>query len=269
VNRLRRRVTALVAGVACIVLLAACRVDTTVSMKVERNGSGSISVTIVADEDIVAQAPKLSTDLNFGDLTKAGWKVIGPERTDEGGLRVTLTHNFDNETQATALLTQLNGNRGPFREVKVTREGKSRDSVWKLSGRLEVTGGLQAFADDQLIQVVGSTPYEQTVKEAGLDLGKAVGLQFDATLPGDIKSTTGIEQNGVITWRVATDGTPVDLATTTNEVDVAGTIGGILSFLARALLFIWLVFIGWLGFRVWRRQSRRPRYVTVEESEDA
>ena len=266
---MRRRVTALVAGVACITLLSACRVDTTVSMKVERNGSGSLIVAITADKEIVEQAPKLSNDLNFGDLTKVGWKLVGPERTEDGGLRVTLTHTFTNETQATALLAQLNGSRGPFRDVRLAREGKSRDSLWKLTGRLEVTGGLQAFADDQLLSVVGSTPYEQTVKDAGLDLGKALGLQFDATLPGDIKSTTGIEQNGVLTWRVATDGTPVDLATTTNEVDVAGTIGGILSFLARALLFIWLAFVGWIGFRVWRRQSRRPRYIEVDESEDA
>lgn len=266
--RLRRRVAALLAGLACVTLLAACRVDTTVSLKVERNGSGTIDVVVTADKDIVQQVPKLSTDLNFGDMTKVGWKVVGPTSTKDGGLQVSLSHNFVNEVEATTLLAQLNGNRGPFREVKVVREGKSRDSVWKLTGRLEVTGGLQAFADDQLMQVVGATPYEQTVKDAGLDLGKAVGLTFDASLPGDIKSTTGVEQNGVLTWRVATDGTPVDLATTTNEVDVAGTIGGILSFVARALLFLWLAFIGWIGFLVWRKQSRRPRYVEVDDSDD-
>lgn len=266
--RLRRRVAALLAGLACVTLLAACRVDTTVSLKVERNGSGSIIVVVTADKDIVRQAPKLSTDLNFGDMTKVGWKVVGPRPTEDGGLQVSLTHNFVNETEATTLLAQLNGNRGPFREVKVTREGKSRDSIWKLTGRLEVTGGLQAFADDQLLQVVGATPYEQTVKDAGLDLGKAIGVTFDATLPGDIKSTTGVEQNGTLTWRVATDGTPVDLATTTNEVDVAGTIGGILSFVARALLLLWLAFIGWIGFLVWRKQSRRPRYVDVDGSDE-
>ena len=248
-----------------MVLLSSCRVDSTVSITVDRDGSGSLDVLVVADKDIVEQVPKLATDLNFGDLVNNGWKLTGPEKTDDGGLRVLLTHPFENETQASALLTQLNGNRGPFRDVRLTREGKSRDSVWKLTGRLEVTGGLQAFADDQLLQIVGATPYEQTVEEAGLDLGKAISLQVNAKLPGKIESTTGVEQDGVLTWRVATDGTPVDLATTTNEVDVAGTIGGILSFVARALLVLWLGFIGWIGFMVWRKQSRRPRYVEVDE----
>lgn len=264
-TKLRTRLTAVIAGLACVVLLSSCRVDSTVSITVDRDGSGSLDVLVVADKDIVEQVPKLATDLDFGDLVNNGWKLTGPEKTEDGGLRVLLTHQFENETQASALLTQLNGNRGPFRDVRLTREGKSRDSVWKLSGRLEVTGGLQAFADDQLLQIVGATPYEQTVEEAGLDLGKAISLQVNAKLPGKIESTTGVEQDGVLTWRVATDGTPVDLATTTNEVDVAGTIGGILSFVARALLVLWLGFIGWVGFMVWRKQSRRPRYVEVDE----
>lgn len=264
-TKLRTRLTAVIAGLACVVLLSSCRVDSTVSITVDRDGSGSLDVLVVADKDIVEQVPKLAADLDFGDLVNNGWKLTGPEKTEDGGLRVLLTHQFENETQASALLTQLNGNRGPFRDVRLTREGKSRDSVWKLSGRLEVTGGLQAFADDQLLQIVGATPYEQTVEEAGLDLGKAISLQVNAKLPGKIESTTGVEQDGVLTWRVATDGTPVDLATTTNEVDVAGTIGGILSFVARALLVLWLGFIGWVGFMVWRKQSRRPRYVEVDE----
>ncbi|NBP54739.1 MAG: hypothetical protein EBU67_10765 [Actinobacteria bacterium] len=264
-TRPRKRLAAFVAGVACAVLLTSCRVDSIVSITVERDGSGTVDVVVTADSDIVKQVPRLSTDLDFSDMVAAGWKLTGPEATEDGGLRVLLSHPFDNETQASALLAQINGSRGPFRDVRITREGKSRDSVWKLTGRLEVTGGLQAFADDQLLQVVGATPYEETVKEAGLDLGKAISLQVNAKLPGKVQSTTGAAQDGVLTWRVATDGTPVDLSTTTNEVDVAGTIGGILSFVARALLFLWLAFIGWVGFRVWRRQSRRPRYVEVDE----
>lgn len=264
-TRPRTRLTAVIAGLACVVLLSSCRVDSTVSITVERDGSGSLEVVVVADKDIVDQVPRLANDLNFGDMVESGWKLTGPEATEDGGLRVVLKHAFDNETQASALLAQLNGNRGPFRDVRITREGKSRDSVWKLTGRLEVTGGLQAFADDQLLQVVGATPYEATVKDAGLDLGKAISLQVNAVLPGKVQSTTGLAQDGVLTWRVATDGTPVDLATTTNEVDVAGTIGGVLSFVARGLLVLWLAFIGWVGFLVWRKQSRRPRYVEVDE----
>lgn len=249
-----RRIAALV----CVaLLLSACRIDTTVSMRVERDGSGEVTVLIVANKDIVDQAPGLSEDLDFADLVNVGWEVEGPTATTEGGLQVVLTHPFENESQATAVLMQLNGERGPFRDVALTRSGEARDSLWTLSGRLEVTGGLQAFADDQLVEIVGGTPYQATVDKAGLDLGKAIGLTFRATLPGDVKTTTGFVEGTELTWRVATDGTPVDLATTTENVDVVGTIGGVIGFVGRALTVIWVLFIAAVAFLVYRRQNAR------------
>ena len=246
----------------CSVLfvLSSCRVDTTINLTVNRDGSGTVVVTITADNDIVKQAPGLADDLNFADVKTAGWKVDGPAATEDGGLKVVLTHDFKNELQASALLMQLNGNRGPFRDVTVRREGKPRDSTWSLSGRLEVTGGLQAFADDDLLKSLGATPYEDTVKNAGLDLGKALSITFTAKMPGSLKSTTGLEQGDVITWRVATDGTPVDLATTTENVDVVGTLGNLVSKVGLVLLVLWLALMGVLAVLVYNKQQRRrPR----------
>jgi hypothetical protein len=249
-----RRIAALV----CVaLLLSACRIDTTVSMRVERDGSGEVTVLIVANKDIVEQAPQLSEDLNFADLVNVGWEVEGPTPTADGGLQVILSHPFENESQATAVLMQLNGERGPFRDVALTRSGEARDSLWTLSGRLEVTGGLQAFADDQLVEIVGGAPYQATVDKAGLDLGKVIGLTFRASLPGDVKTTTGFVEGTELTWRVATDGTPVDLATTTENVDVVGTIGGVIGFVGRALSVIWVLFIAAVAFLVYRRQNAR------------
>lgn len=256
-TRSRSTLRNIAAVVVAVVVLASCRVDTTVTMRVERDGTGEISVLIVADKDIVDEAPGLADDLDFADLVNVGWVVDGPTPRDDGGLQVILTHPFENQEQATQVLTQLNGERGPFRDVSLTRTGKARDSLWTLSGRLEVTGGLAAFADDQLLEVVGATPYQATVDKAGLDLGKAIGLTFRATLPGDVKSTTGLPEGNELVWRVATDGTPVDLATTTENVDVAGTIGGVIGFVGQALLVIWILFMAGVAFLVYRKQTAR------------
>jgi hypothetical protein len=253
-----RRIATLAVAVVSVVVLAACRVDTTVTMRVEQDGTGEIEVLVVADKGIVDEVPDLVEDLDFADLVNVGWEVEGPTPRDDGGLQVVLTHPFENQEQATQVLTQLNGERGPFRDVSLTRTGKARDSLWTLAGRLEVTGGLQAFADDQLLEILGGTaPYQATVDKAGLDLGKAVGLTFRATLPGDVKSTTGLAEGEELVWRVATDGTPVDLATTTENVDVAGTIGGVIGFVGQALLVIWILFIAGVAFLVYRKQNAR------------
>ena len=228
-------------------------------MLVNPNGSGTVTVTIDVDKEIIQRSPDVADDLDFSDLKKNGWKLTEPVDTESGGKQLVLARDFANESEATAVLAQLNGNRGPFREVILRRGGKARDSSWNLSGRLEVTGGLQAFADDQLIAALGATPYESTVKSQNLDLGKALTIEFVASLPGELKSSTAIPENGKLTWRVATDGTPVDLATSTENVDVAGTLGGIVSKIGLFLLIAWLGLMAVLGALLYKRQYDRQR----------
>lgn len=242
-----------------VVLLASCRVDTQVSMVVNPDGSGNVTVTIDVDKEIVQRSPDIAENLDFSDLEKNGWQLTKPVDTASGGKQVVLVRNFANESEATAVLAQLNGDRGPFREVILRRGGKARDSSWNLSGRLEVTGGLQAFADDQLIAALGATPYENTVKSQNLDLGKALTIEFVVSLPGELKSSTAIPENGTLTWRVATDGTPVDLATSTENVDVVGTLGGIASKIGLVLLIAWLGLMAVLGALLYKRQYDRQR----------
>jgi hypothetical protein len=111
----------------------------------------------------------------------------------------------------------------------------------------------------QLIAALGATPYESTVKSQNLDLGKALTIEFVASLPGELKSSTAIPENGKLSWRVATDGTPVDLATSTENVDVVGTLGGIASKIGLVLLIAWLGLMAVLGALLYKRQYDRQR----------
>lgn len=231
---------------ACAVLVAAvaltsCRVDTDVAISVNGNGTGSVTVTVTADADVYKAAPTLKTDVRNDDLTAAGWRMTGPTETKAGGLTVSFTHSFDNPQQATALLAQVNGARGPLKNLALARTGKDSDSLFNLTGSLEVNGGLQAFADDAAIKLLGGAPYEDQVAAAGLDLGKAVGITFSAAMPGKVVKTTGTVQGDTITWRVPTDGTPTDVATSTNNVDIASNVARIAKWLVAAVLVAWVV----------------------------
>lgn len=90
----RKIITRSVASFAAIIALASCRVDTDITLGVKPNGTGTISVVITADKDIVAKAPGLKADVRTDDLVAAGWKVLGPTDTKDGGLAITLTHEF-------------------------------------------------------------------------------------------------------------------------------------------------------------------------------
>ena len=241
-------------------LLTSCRVDTVTSLSVKANGSGTVSVTVTADSDVYKAAPTLKTDVRNDDLTAAGWNMNGPHETKDGGLTVTFTHGFNTPAEATVLLGQVNGSRGPLKSVVLQRTGKSSNSTFTLTGKLEVNGGLQAFADDAALKLLGGAPYADQVKNSGLDLGKAVGIDFTAELPGKVVSSTGAAKGSVLTWRVPTDGTPTDIATTTNNVDIASNVARFLKWVVAFLLAVWVIgTLALLGLIASRRGRRAPR----------
>ena len=259
-RRRHRAVARAIAAAAACLMLASCRVDTVTSLSVKANGSGTVSVTVTADADVYKAAPSLKTDVRNDDLTAAGWKMSGPKETKDGGLTVTFSHGFNTPAEATALLGQVNGTRGPLKGLALQRTGKSSNSTFTLTGKLEVNGGLEAFADDAALKLLGGAPYANQVKNSGLDLGKAVGIDVTAQLPGKVVSTTGSATGSVIPWRAPTDGTPTDVATTTNNVDIASNVARFFKWIVAFLLVVWVLgTLTLLGLIATRRGRRTPR----------
>lgn len=258
----RSRFTHIAAVLVAVVLLASCRVDSVVTLTVKPNGSGTVSVVVTANADIVSKAPGLKTDVRVDDLKEAGWKVTGPVDTDDGGVSITLTRAFNGPLEATAILNQINGTRGPLKQLVVTRTGKDTNSTWTLAGKLEVNGGLEAFADDAALELLGGGPYIGEFNATGLDLGKVVGVTFNAELPGTVDATTGLQKDGAITWRIPMDGTATDVATTTTNVDVASSISRVGRVFLLGLLILWAfgtVVLLMLVLNARKRRSRTPR----------
>ena len=150
-----------VAVIATVLGLCSCQVNTVVTLDVGQNGAGVVTVNMIADSEVLAKAPNLADDLRFDDATTAGWVVTRPNKTVDGGLQVSLTHTFDNAEQAGALLTQLSGEFGPFKQMSLTRSGKDTDSTFKLDGSLQADGGLSAFADARLLNTIGGAPFAE------------------------------------------------------------------------------------------------------------
>jgi hypothetical protein len=238
-------------------LLSSCRVDGTVQLKVNRNGSGEVIVTVVADRAVVDAEPGVLTDFRSQDLIAAGWSITGPETLDNGSAQVIVRKSFRNPEEATNILSQINGPKGPLKNVVISRAGKDTNSTWTLTGQVDIDGGLEAFVDDNTLTLLGGAPYAATVATNAGDLGDAVGVNFEVILPGDIRETTGLERAGVITWRVAMDGAPTDLSTVTQSLDIVSNVSRVGAVFVRALLVIWIIGVLLLGFVVYTANARR------------
>lgn len=259
VHMLRRALT-LLAALLAAVALSACRVDITVDVSMEPSGSGVVTVTAVADADVVAAAPGLAEDLRSDDLVAAGWVVDGPSPTKEGGLALTIEHTFATPEEATALLATLNGASGPFQGVVLSRLDPEGEVTFTLDGAGRVDAGLAAFADPDLLGTVGATPYAADIAEASLSPTQALSLTFTASLPGTVDSTTSTAEDGSLTWAIPLDGTSVPFATTTTSSGEGNDIWSIVAMVALGLLVVWVVLSAvFIGYVVYLRRQRRLR----------
>ena len=247
--------------VVAMMILSSCQVNAVVTLDVAQSGAGSVTLNLIADSEVVAAAPNLADDLRFDDATAAGWVVSRPNKTADGGLQVSLKHTFDNAEQAGTLLNQLSGEFGPFKQMSLSRTGKDTDSTFTLDGILQVDGGLNAFADAQLLKTIGGAPFADNVQQAGLDLGKAMTIDFVATLPGVIERTSGIDTANTVTWRVPLDGSEQSVLTTSRNTAVRATVARLVAGLFKFLLFAWLAMMAFVAAKVFYRRrgaSRTP-----------
>ena len=242
-----------------VMLLAACHVDATVDIAVEADGSGTITVTALADADVVSQAPGLAEDLRFDDAEAAGWTVTAPVATADGGLQVELSHEFANPEEATALLQSINGSGGPLHGVVLSRGIDERGTIVSLTGSLRIDG-LAAFADPDVLAAIGATPYAEQVAASNSSPNQAVGVTVRAELPGKITSATGTVENGSVSWIVPLDGSQLDLGTTATDDHGTARIWGVASNVALIALVGWCIvaaaFIAW----VVRQRKRRVHH---------
>lgn len=251
--------------VIAVLLLTACRVDATVEIAVKDDGSGTVTLTAVADAGVVSQASGLAEDLRFDDAKTAGWTVTGPTTTPDGGLSVVVSHDFANPEEATALLRSINGTGGPLHDVVLARAVDDGGTTINLTGTLRIDG-LAAFADPDVLAAVGATPYARQVDASSASPTEAVGITIRAELPGKVTSPNGTVKSGAVSWIVPLDGSHLDLATTAVDDHGTAKIWGVAATVALIALVAWCVlaaaFIAWVVRQRGRRaRRRRPRPV--------
>lgn len=252
----RRRWTAVVGVFVTVLVLAGCKLDVGVGVTVNADGTGEVAVTAVVDADVVAQAPGLAGALQLTDATTAGWSVDPPVATEDGGLSVSLRHQFASVEEATVLLGSLGP---PFAGITLTHVVTDDDVTVTVAGALTLPGGtFDAFADAELLAAVGGVPFAAQLTAAQATPASAMTVRLTLRLPGEIAETTGDQSDGGVTWTAPLDGSTADVAT--RSVLGAGGGGGggsILSTVALVAGIVWLVGGGVLIWRVVQARNRR------------
>jgi hypothetical protein len=227
-------------------LLAGCKVDTTVSVRVQRDGSGVVTVTAALDAEAVKAAEtgggKLEDRVRLGDLGGAGWTVKWTHAPD-GSARLVLHKPFRSPTEVAGIMHEVSGTAGPLRNVTVTRDRGLLSTRYEMKGSLDLakleTG---VAADPDVVAALTNQKVDLTALDQSLLAQVRDSLQLSVTehLPGRDTKVAG------------TVGKTTSLDTSTSVLDTK-RVGLIL---AAVLLVVLAVLVLW-----WprRRSRRRPR----------
>jgi hypothetical protein len=245
----------------CAIALGACRLDVNVDMTVEPDGSGTLSVVATADAELIAKVPTIAEELATDDIVAAGWVVDGPTATPDGGLSITLTHDFVSDEEATNLLNSLGP---PFNQMLLVRNTTGDDTTTRLSGLLGLSNGFDTFADEDLIAAVGSLPFADEIAASGATPESSMSVILRVALPGTIEAdlTNGTQlEDDRLEWSAPLDGTILDLR--------AGSVQSPaddrwwarpLSIIALVALIAWVAFMTlFIGYVIWARWQRVHR----------
>lgn len=231
--------------VALLGLLAsACRLQLDVNVAVEEDGSGSVEVVVGVDRDGVERiGGDLGEVLAVDDLTDAGWTVEGPDEEQDGFTRVRFRKTFANPEEAPAIFDEIAGEDGPFQDFAVRRESSFAKTEWGFRGRVDFTGGIEAFGDEQLAAELDGEPLGQTQEEIEEQLGEALSriiqVRVGVRLPGDVTSNATTKAGNGAVWQVGFGDGTIDMAADGEEQRTATLIGLGVAAACVAILFFY------------------------------
>ncbi|MDW3220681.1 MAG: hypothetical protein R8F63_18905 [Acidimicrobiales bacterium] len=222
-----RRVRVLLLGML-VLLAGACKVDTTIDIHVEPDGSGTVTVTVVADPAAVAALADDPTELVFDDLTDAGWTIEGPTVDATGAMDFSAAKRFENAEDLHGVLSEfIRADRDDITFVDIVLEKTHNfDRIglapakthYDVEGTLNPNPSPDAFVDDFL-------PADLDLSNRGAELAEERGDDSTITvrvrLPGSESTESGEVDGEAVVWE-ATFGTaelvPIDASSTVEDI---------------------------------------------------
>lgn len=178
---------------ALLVLAATgCQVQIHTTVNMQSNGHGTVTQAVGFDDAALRRVGDLDRQLHVEDLEAAGWTVEAAVK--EGDTTwVRAHHEFTSAAEATALVGQLSGPDGPYRDVVVSHSDGLLSSSSSVTGIIDTTAGFRMFGDPDLIAAIGGDgtggALDRIAAEEGRPAADMVTVSFTSQIPGISRTT--------------------------------------------------------------------------------
>ena len=174
-------------------LIAACKVESSVSVNVEDDGTGSVEVSVGLDNEASRLIGDIEKQLRTEDLVSSGWKVSLSEGQEEKTkIVVSASKNFTNVDSLVSVLEEI---AGPtvFSEISLVSEKSFAKKLWIIEGKINLSDGLALFSDPALDEVLGGKFFGRNLEDLSFlsgcdaicDPADSFLMNFSVSLPGD------------------------------------------------------------------------------------
>jgi hypothetical protein len=183
---------------------SACHVTLAAGVDVGRDGSGRVTAGVGLDAAALEELGDPATALRVDDLRQAGWQVEAPRAEDDGLTWVRASKPFADPQQAAAVLAELSGPDGPFRDFRIVRTKSLTRSKTTFTGTLDLSRGLTGLSDPELAAALDDVDLgldlEGLRRRFGEELARTVTVQVTAGLPGDLTTNAPERAGGRALW---------------------------------------------------------------------
>ena len=199
--------------------LGGCRTTAEISIDVDEAGAGQIAVAAELDAPAAQRVGDLTGLVAADDLRDAGWQISVSER------RVLARKAVDSPDDLARAIGELGR---PFSDLSFERRQTFARTSVALGGRVDLSGGVADFGDEELQRITGSV--------TGVDLPPdALSLSLRVDLPGEEATNAA---GSTARWELPLGAvTPVEAEST--DVNIVGLMGaGVAAASAVALLAV-------------------------------
>ncbi len=171
-------------------VLAGCRVESVVTVEVQPDTSGVVTVEVTLDAEATDQLGDPVKELELDDLTADGW-TVRPPTVDDDGTTVSASKAFVGESGLASVMAELGSD--VVTDVGLNLTDGFGSTSWKLGATLSAPDDLSAFSDPDVTAALDGLPLGRTAEELERDLGAepSVPLTFRVELPGGIDEASG------------------------------------------------------------------------------
>jgi hypothetical protein len=190
--------------VALALALAGCKVDTTVTIDVEDDGGGVVTVDVRLDPEAVrateAGGAELADRVRVADLANAGWQVGEWVRTPDGAATLELSKAFTSPDQVAGIVGEISGPNGPLRDVRAARDRGLLDTDYEVTGNIDLAAIQTGIgADPELIAALAGQQVDVNAIDASLlqQVRDSLSVEVVVNLPDATETIEGVPGQAV------------------------------------------------------------------------